>query len=101
MYATAKNLAGPWSDLRLLHTDPPSKDSYNTQHDFIVTVAGTEATTYVYVGDRYKQWTRRGVGRNIFLPLVWENGEPLLRWHRDWRIDPNSGRFSAAPEQPD
>jgi len=97
MYSTAKGLAGPWSELKLVRTDPVSKDSYNTQHDFIVTVAGTEATTYVYAGDRYSQWTRRGTGRNIFLPLVWENGEPLLRWHRDWKIDPGGGRFSAVP----
>jgi hypothetical protein len=98
MYATAKDLAGPWSELKLLRTDPPSKDSYNTQHDFIVTVAGKETTTYVYAGDRYSQWTSRGPGRNIFLPLVWENGEPVLRWHKDWKIDAESGRFVAVPQ---
>jgi len=97
MYATAKDLAGPWSDLTLLRTDPPSQDSYNTQHDFVVPVVGSEATTYVYVGDRYSQWTKRGTGRNIFLPIVFENDEPLLRWHKDWKIDTSTGRFSAAP----
>jgi len=98
MYATATNLAGPWSNLKLLRTDPPSKDSYNTQHDFVVPVTGTEVTTYLYVGDRYSQWTQRGPGRNIFLPLVWENSEPVLRWHKDWKIDVTTGRFSAASE---
>jgi hypothetical protein len=95
MYATAKDLAGPWSDLKLLHTDPPNTDSYNTQHDFILPVAGSAATTYVYAGDRYSQWTGRGTGRNVFLPLVWDDGEPLLRWYDDWKIDVSTGRFSA------
>jgi hypothetical protein len=99
MYSTATNLAGPWSDLKLLRTDPPSTDSYNTQHDFIVAVAGSAATTYVYVGDRYSQWTKRGLGRNIFLPLVWDEGEPRLRWQKDWRIDVPTGRHSTVVER--
>lgn len=98
LYATARDLAGPWSELKRLRTDPPSADSFNTQHDFIVTVAGSEATAYVYAGDRYSQWTRRGVGRNIFLPLVWENGQPLLRWHKEWSIDASTGRFAPLAE---
>jgi len=93
MYATATNLAGPWSDLRLLRTDPSSPDSYNTQHDFILPVVGSETTTHVYAGDRYSQWTNRGSGRNIFLPLVWEDGFPLLRWQQAWTIDVATGRF--------
>jgi hypothetical protein len=97
MYATAKDLAGPWSGLKLLRTEPPSKDSYNTQHDFVIPVVGSETTTYVYAGDRYSQWTKRGPGRNVFLPLIWEDGEPALRWHKDWKIDVQSGRFSPVP----
>ena len=60
MYATAESLAGPWSDLKMLRTDPPSRDSYNTQHDFIISVVGEEVTTYIYASDRYSQWTERG-----------------------------------------
>jgi hypothetical protein len=101
MFSTARNLAGPWSDLRLLRTDPPSTDSFNTQHDFVLPLTGSESTTYVYVGDRYSQWTKQGPGRNIFLPLVWERGEPLLRWRKDWKIDVPTGTFSvpAAPQR--
>jgi hypothetical protein len=92
-YSTASNLAGPWSDLKVLRTDLRSEDSYNTQHDFVFPVAGSETTTYVYAGDRYSQWTRRGTGRNIFLPLVFVNGEPVLRWCPEWIIDPATGRW--------
>jgi hypothetical protein len=90
-YATATSLSGPWSDLKILTTEPFSKDSFNTQHDFVIPVVGTEATTFVYVGDRYSQHHGRGTGRNIFLPLIWENNEPILKWHKTWRINTATG----------
>jgi hypothetical protein len=98
MYATAANIVGPWSDLQVLETDPPSKDLFNTQHDFILPVSGAEATTWVYAGDRYRQWTKRGAARNVFLPLVWGDGAPLLRWSREWKIDVSTGLFKTVPE---
>jgi hypothetical protein len=97
MYATAESLAGPWSDLNVLPTDPASPDSFNTQHDFVIPVAGSETTTYVYAGDRYSQWTGKGPGRNIFLPLVWRAGVPTLVWHDRWKIDPVTGRYEGLP----
>jgi hypothetical protein len=93
MYATATDLRGPWTDLKLLATDPPSADSYNTQHDFVLSIMGSEATTYVYVGDRYSQWTGRGVGRNVFLPMQFENGTFTVRWCRRWTLNPVTGRW--------
>jgi hypothetical protein len=93
MYATASALAGPWSDLKVLATEPASPDSFNTQHDFVIPVRGTRTTTYVYVGDRYSQHHGRGAGRNIFLPLVWNEGVPKLTWHSQWRIDAATGQW--------
>lgn len=92
-YTTAKSLSGPWSEIRVLRTDPVTGDSYNTQHDFIIPVMGSDSTTYVYAGDRYSQWTGRGTGRNIFLPLVFESGVPVLKWQDKWRIDVKTGKW--------
>jgi hypothetical protein len=86
-YATSTSLSGPWSELKVLLTDPTSNDSFNTQHDFVIPIVGTEATTYVYAGDRYSQHHGKGVGRNVFLPMCWEDGEPVLKWHKTWTID--------------
>ncbi|MEJ2704533.1 MAG: family 43 glycosylhydrolase [Sedimentisphaerales bacterium] len=90
-YATAESLRGPWSELNVLATEPLSNDSFNTQHDFIIPVIGSEATTYVYVGDRYSQHHGRGVGRNVFLPLVWDDDVPKMKWLRTWTIDTRTG----------
>jgi len=100
MYATAKSLAGPWSPLKPLPTDPRSGDSYNTQHDFVLPVVGSQGTCWLYVGDRYSQWTRRGTGRNIFLPLTWKDGSPTLTWCSRWKIDVATGTYQVLPERP-
>jgi len=92
-YATSTSLSGPWSELKVLLTDPISNDSFNTQHDFVILIVGTEATTYVYVGDRYSQHHGKGVGRNVFLPMCWEDGGPLLKWRKTWTIDIATGRY--------
>ena len=93
MYATAPVLSGPWSELKVLSTEPVSIDSFNTQHDFIIPVIGSESTTYVYVGDRYTQHHGQGVGRNVFLPLVWDNDRPKLKWVRTWTPDTATGLY--------
>jgi len=87
MYTTANSLSGPWLELKPLATDPDSPDSFNTQHDFVIPVTGSERTTYLYVGDRYSQHHGKGTGRNIFLPLVWEDGVPKLKWYESWKYD--------------
>jgi len=91
-YATSTSLSGPWSELKVLLTDPISNDSFNTQHDFVIPIVGTEARTYVYAGDRYSQHHGKGVGRNVFLPMCWEDGEPVLKWRKTWTIDIATGR---------
>ena len=86
MFSTATNLAGPWSQLEAsAHRTALAGDSFNTQHHFVLTVAGSEVTTHVYVGDRYSQWTQRGTGRQ-HLPAfgLASAGEPVLRCAREY-----------------
>ena len=80
-YATARSLSGPWSEMRVLPTDPPSEDSFNTQHDFVIPAGEAE---YLYAGDRYSQFHGAGTGRNIFLPLEFSSGGPKLVWRDRW-----------------
>ena len=97
MYATAPALAGPWSELKVLATEPASPDSFNTQHDFVISIVGSETTTHMYVGDRYSQHHGKGVGRNVFLPLSWQDSEPILKWSKSWKIDTATGIARTVP----
>ena len=69
-----------------------------TQHDFVIPVTGSAGTTYLYVGDRYSQHHGKGTGRNIFLPLIWEDGIPKLKWYESWKIDVAKGRYRCMDE---
>lgn len=81
-YRTSKALPGAgkpqWSDFKSIPADPESRDSYNTQHDQIFQVPGTNL--YVYIGDRWPG--RRGPGsatiweRNAFFPLTFSGSVP-------------------------
>lgn len=97
MYATAPSLAGPWSELKVLATEPASPNSFNTQHDFVIPIIGSATTTHMYVGDRYSQHHGKGVGRNVFLPLGWRDDEPILKWYKLWKIDTATGIAAAVP----
>jgi len=37
----AGGIADPWSELKVLPTDPASRDAFNTQHDFVIPVTGS------------------------------------------------------------
>ncbi len=96
MYSAAKSLEGPWSELKILPTVwegwvRPTL-SFNTQHDFIIPIRGAHTTTYLYVGNRYSQWHNYGTGRNIFLPLIFnDHTEPQLLWRQKWQINTKTG----------
>jgi len=108
MYSTAESLAGPWTEQTILKTymelrsAPPGWHwwnrptlSFNTQHDFIIPIRGSEETTYLYVGDRYSQHHHYGVGRNIFLPIKWKDDEPHLIWRQKWQINTRTGQWKS------
>ncbi|MBO0813409.1 MAG: family 43 glycosylhydrolase, partial [Microlunatus sp.] len=86
MFATAKSMAGPWSALK------PFGDSwtYATQPAFIYPIQGTNATNYLYVGDRWRP-TRLGASEYIWLPLRFgTDGTPVLDYTDRLSVDPKS-----------
>ncbi|MEO7934610.1 MAG: family 43 glycosylhydrolase [Chthoniobacterales bacterium] len=83
-YATAERLEGPWSEF----TDfaPPHTLTYGSQSTNLVKVTGTEKTTVIYVGDRWRpeeHWD----GRYIWMPLEIGDGKLWLSEPRDWTLD--------------
>lgn len=90
-YTTAPAIAGPWRPYRRLCSDL-TWNTYYSQSTFVLPVEGSEATTYVYCGDRWK--IPLSDMRYVWLPLEFEaNGDisPMM-WYDSWRIDADSGK---------
>ncbi len=87
-YATAKTLAGPWSDFKEIA--PPEKNTYGSQSSMLVKVTGTRATTVLFLGDIWKpntQWD----SRYLWMPLEIGAGKLTLPEPRDWTLDISTG----------
>jgi hypothetical protein len=78
-YRTATSMAGPWTNNAIVPTNPYEDSSYNTQHDFVLPVVGSNTTTYIYCGDRWSNKTGKGIGRYAWFPLTFDaNGVPTM-----------------------
>ncbi len=82
---TADNIWGPWT----LHPNPAVGEdanlTFHSQSTYIVPVAGKK-DAYIYMGDR---WTPEIPidGRYIWLPILFENGLPVLKWFDEWDLN--------------
>jgi autotransporter-associated beta strand protein len=97
-YKAATSIGGTWSALADVQTIPTSADSFNTQHDFVLKIVGTAATTYLYAGDRWSDDTGIGYGYHAWYPLTFDS-EGVPRIHGDdlWSIDPVTGQMALEP----
>ena len=84
MYATATSLKGPWSEFKELA--PGSADTWGSQSSMLVKVAGSKATTVVYVGDVWKPkelWD----ARYMWIPVEIGGGRLVVPKPEDWGLD--------------
>lgn len=108
-YRTASRIgpASAWSPLKEVRMQP-SGDAYSfrTQHDFVLPIAGNEATTYVYCGDRWSLYGQTdyggAIGRQAWFPLAFDaEGAPTLTAPEfaanggDWTLDLGTGKWTA------
>jgi hypothetical protein len=94
-YATAGKIAGPWSTFQKAKMEPETEDSFNAQNDFLFEVKGTAGSFVLWGADRWSQRTGTGTGKNVWLPLQWNDGEPLLKWYPTWNVDAAAGTWTA------
>ncbi len=74
-YATAKNLAGPWSDFKDIA--PPETNTYHSQSTMMIKILGTKTTSVIFMADVWKpneQWD----SRYLWMPLEIGNGKLRL-----------------------
>lgn len=87
-YATAKSLAGPWSEFKDIA--PPETKTYQSQSTYLLKVVGTKATTVIYLGD---QWKPRTIwdSRYLWMPLEIGSGNMRLPAPAKWSLDIKTG----------
>lgn len=87
-YATAPNLAGPWSEFKDIA--PPATNTYGAQSTMMFKVVGAKATTVVFMADIWvpkAQWD----SRYLWMPLKIGGGELWLPEPRPWTLDVVTG----------
>lgn len=88
-YATAKSLAGPWSEFKPIA--PGSANTYGSQSTMLLKVAGTETTTVIFMGDL---WEPRMLwdSRYLWMPLQIGGGKLELPEPKPWTLDVQTGK---------
>ncbi len=89
-YASATNLAGPWTALANLGNNT----TFDTQPTFVIPVVGSQATTYIYASDRWQDPDLLG-SKYIWLPLKVDGSSLSLDYYTDWQLDLATGVWSA------
>ncbi|MFE3649065.1 family 43 glycosylhydrolase [Streptomyces sp. NPDC057579] len=89
-YATATNIAGPWSSMANLG----DSTAYGSQVTSVLPVQGSRTTSYLYLGDRWAQ--PRGGTHNdstyVWLPLRFPSDRSLtMAWHAKVTINADTG----------
>jgi hypothetical protein len=99
-YSTAPAMTGPWTYRGYLA--PTGKLTWMTQSTWVIPVAGSQGTTYVYWGDHwYGNQDTSNPGRHnnlatyVFQPLVF-NGTAisLPTYQVSWKLDVGAGTWS-------
>lgn len=90
-YAVAKDsVMGTWSS----QTNIGNSICYDTQSTSVLTIKGTEQTTYIYVGDRWQD-PQLAESKTIMLPLSFSFlGTMSMKYYPDWQIDLTTGKWS-------
>jgi hypothetical protein len=90
-YATAKSLAGPWSEFKDLA--PPVTNTYGSQSTLMLKVVGTKTTTVIFMGDIWKPRTQWD-SRYLWMPLQIGDGKLWLPEPKPWTLDIQTGEVA-------
>ena len=88
VYATAKSLAGPWSEFKDIA--PPKTKTYGSQSTMLLKVAGTKTTSVIFMGDIWNP-DNLGDSRYLWMPLEIGGGKLKLPEPHEWTLDVTTG----------
>tara|TARA_R110002049_G_scaffold263116_1_gene439273 strand:- start:44831 stop:45820 length:990 start_codon:yes stop_codon:yes gene_type:complete len=90
-YIHATSLAGPWT----IEKNIGNEDAYDSQASGMLTVKGTEGTSYFYVGDRWKGRNLQD-SRYLLLPIqfIGDGVEIFMDYYDSFYINAKTGLWS-------
>jgi hypothetical protein len=82
--AVADSIFGNWTELGNPCMGPDSALSFHSQSTFVLPVYGIK-NALIFIGDR---WNPENAidGRYIWLPVIFENSRPVLKWREKWDL---------------
>lgn len=80
----SNSIWGPWEALGNPCVGNDAELTFHSQSTFILPVQGKK-DAFIYLGDR---WTPKNPidGRYIWLPIQFENGNPVIHWKDEWNL---------------
>lgn len=84
--AVADSLFGPWKELDnpCRGTSEERGKTFQSQSTFIIPAPG-KLGEFIFIADRWRP-SNAIDGRYIWLPIQWEDGEPVLYWLGEWQL---------------
>jgi hypothetical protein len=88
-YASATNIAGPWSSL----TNLGDGTTYDTQSAFVIPYVGSQTTTYIFAGDRWQDPDLVS-SKYIWIPIQISGTSLTFSDYNEWQLDVTTGHWS-------
>ena len=88
-YASATSIAGPWSSL----TNIGDGTTFDTQSAFVIPYVGSQATTYIFAGDRWQDPDLVS-SKYIWIPIQISGTSLTLNDYAQWQLDVTTGHWS-------
>ncbi|HPR32165.1 MAG TPA: family 43 glycosylhydrolase, partial [Prolixibacteraceae bacterium] len=95
-YMTAPSLEGPWK----MHGAfaPKGTLTWNSQCTFVLPIAGTKDTTFMYMGDRWAFPIQKSAATYVWQPLIISGDSIALPTYKEsWQVNPTTGSWSTSP----
>ena len=82
----ADSIFGPWTRLGNPCRGTPEQiaTTFESQSTHVLPAPG-KSGGFIYMGDRWRPKDAID-GRYVWLPIEWEAGKPVIRWHDSWKL---------------
>lgn len=82
--AVADNIFGPWKELGNPCQGEDADITFNSQGTYVLPVSGKK-DAFIFMADRWNPENPID-GRYVWLPVLFEENKPVLRWKDDWEL---------------